>query len=81
MNVETVARRVRAEFEEMPGMTLTSRRRRGCSASSDEVCRVGRSTCWSTSAYLRQTDGAASVHARAIRRRGRRPPDAQRRGR
>jgi hypothetical protein len=40
MNVETVAQRVRAEFEEMPGMTLTVGQASRLFGLDQEICRA-----------------------------------------
>ena len=58
MNVDVMAERVRAEFEEMPGMTLTVRQASRLFGLDDNICRtiverlVG-------NAYLRQTPTGA----------------------
>jgi hypothetical protein len=53
-NVEAVARRVLAEFEEMPGMTLTPLQASRLFGLDQEVCRVVIDMLVD-SAYLRQT--------------------------
>jgi hypothetical protein len=40
MNVDTVANRVRAEFEEMPGMALTVQQAARLFGLDDRACRV-----------------------------------------
>ena len=60
MDVEAAAKRVRAEFEEMPGMTLTMRQASRLFGIEPDVCRriVDRLV---TAAYLRWTqDGAVT---------------------
>jgi DNA-binding IclR family transcriptional regulator len=54
MNVMTVARRVLAEFLEMPGMTLTPRQAARLFGLSEEAC-VAVLDVLVESAYLRQT--------------------------
>ncbi len=58
MNVETVARRVLSEFEEMPGMTLTLHQASRLFGLDQEICRVVIDTLVD-SAYLRQTRAGA----------------------
>lgn len=62
MNVEVVAERVRAEFEEMPGMTLTMPQASRLFGLEDEMCRtiVERLV---TASYLRWTNGGAVTRA------------------
>jgi len=60
MDVDVVAKRVRAEFEEMPGMTLTMRQASRLFGIEQDICRtiVDRLV---TVAYLRWThDGAVT---------------------
>lgn len=54
MNVETIARRILSEFEEMPGMTLTLRQASRLFGLDQDFCRVILDTLID-SAYLRQT--------------------------
>ena len=54
MNVEVVARRVLAEFEEMPGLALTPRQATRLFGLDEEVCRIVLDTLVDL-AYLRQT--------------------------
>ena len=54
MNVEAVARRVLAEFEEMPGLTLTARQAARLFGLDQHTCRVVLDTLLD-SAYLRET--------------------------
>jgi hypothetical protein len=58
MNVEVVAERVKAEFEEMPGMTLTMPQASRLFGLEQDVCRriVERLV---TAAYLRYTQSGA----------------------
>jgi len=56
MNVDVVARRVLAEFEEMPGMLLTVRQASKLFGLEPEACRVVLDVLVDL-AYLRQTDG------------------------
>jgi len=53
-NVEAVARRVLAEFEEMPGMTLTHHQASRLFGLEKDICRVVIDMLVD-SAYLRQT--------------------------
>ena len=55
-NMETVARRVLAEFEEMPGMTLTCSQASRLFGIDQEVCQVVLDMLVD-SAYLRETGG------------------------
>lgn len=57
-NVDTVARRVLSEFEEMPGMALTLRQASRLFGLDQEVCRTVLDVLVD-SAYLRQTRGGA----------------------
>jgi len=54
MNVETIARRVLSEFEEMPGMSLTLRQAARLFGLDQDFCREIMDTLID-SAYLRQT--------------------------
>ena len=58
MNVEAVARRVLAEFEEMPGLTLTVRQAGRLFGLDPHTCRVVLDTLVD-SAYLRETNAGA----------------------
>ena len=58
MNVEAVARRVLAEFEEMPGLTLTLRQAARLFGLDQHTCRVVLDTLVD-SAYLRETSAGA----------------------
>jgi hypothetical protein len=62
MNVEVVAERVRAEFEEMPGMTLTMPQASRLFGLEHEVCKtiVDRLV---TTAYLKWTQTGAVTRA------------------
>ena len=62
MNVEAVAERVRAEFEEMPGMTLTVAQASRLFGLEDDVCRsiVDQLV---RAAYLRWTQNGSVVRA------------------
>ena len=62
MNVEVMAERVRAEFEEMPGMTLTMPQASRLFGLEHEVCRtiVDRLV---TTAYLKWTHSGAVTRA------------------
>jgi hypothetical protein len=59
MNVESIARRVLAEFEEMPGLTLTRHQASKLFGLEPELCRVVLDSLVDR-AYLRQT-GTGSV--------------------
>ena len=64
MNVEAVARRVLAEFEEMPGLTLTVRQAARLFGLDQQTCRIVLDTLVD-SAYLRETSaGAVTLGAR-----------------
>ena len=54
MNVEAVARRVLAEFEEMPGLMLTRRQASRLFGLDENVCQIVLDTLVDL-AYLRQT--------------------------
>ncbi len=54
MNVMVVARRVLAEFEEMPGLALTPRQASRLFGLTDDACRIVLDVLVD-SAYLRQT--------------------------
>jgi hypothetical protein len=54
MNLAMIARRVLAEFEEMPGMTLTRRQASRLFGLDEDVCRVVLDVLVD-SAYLRET--------------------------
>lgn len=58
MNMETVARRVLAEFDEMPGMALTLRQAARLFGLDPDFCRVVLDALVD-SAYLRRTSGGA----------------------
>ena len=58
MNVEAVARRVLAEFEEMPGLTLTLRQAARLFGLDQQTCRIVLDTLVD-SAYLRETSAGA----------------------
>jgi DNA-binding IclR family transcriptional regulator len=58
MNVEAVARRVLAEFEEMPGLTLTVRQAARLFGLDQQTCRIVLDTLVD-SAYLRETSAGA----------------------
>ena len=62
MNVEVVAERVRAEFEEMPGMTLTMPQASRLFGIEHEVCRTIVERLVTTS-YLRWTQTGAVTRA------------------
>ena len=64
MNVEADARRVLAEFDEMPGLTLTLRQAARLFGLDQHTCRVVLDTLVD-SAYLRET--SAGVVARGNR--------------
>jgi hypothetical protein len=54
MNLEAVTRRVLAEFEEMPGLTLTPRQASRLFGLDEQVCKIVLDTLVDM-AYLRQT--------------------------
>ncbi|HKT79557.1 MAG TPA: hypothetical protein VJP86_05020 [Vicinamibacterales bacterium] len=56
MNVMSVASRVLAEFEEMPGMSLTPRQASRLFGLTEETCEVVLDVLLD-SAYLRRTEG------------------------
>jgi DNA-binding IclR family transcriptional regulator len=58
MNVDGVARRVLAEFEEMPGLTLTVRQAARLFGLDQQTCRIVLDTLVD-SAYLRETSAGA----------------------
>jgi hypothetical protein len=58
MNVDAVAKRILAEFDEMPGMSLTVRQASRLFGLDPEMCRVVVDALVD-SAYLRQTAGGA----------------------
>ena len=58
MDVETVAKRVRAEFEEMPGMTLTMPQASRLFGIEREICQLVVDRLVTTS-YLRWTQGGS----------------------
>lgn len=58
MNLEAVARRVLAEFEEMPGLTLTPRQASRLFGLDQEVCKIVLDSLIDL-AYLRQTSAGA----------------------
>jgi hypothetical protein len=60
MDVETVARRVLSEFDEMPGLTLTMTQASRLFGLEAQVCQVVIDALVD-SAYLRQTRGGAII--------------------
>jgi hypothetical protein len=58
MNIQTVARRVLAEFDEMPGMALTLRQAARLFGLDQDFCRIVLDALVD-SAYLRLTTGGA----------------------
>ena len=58
MNVEAVARRVLAEFEEMPGLTLTLGQAARLFGLDPQTCRIVLDSLVD-SAYLRETSAGA----------------------
>ena len=60
MNVEAVARRVLAEFDEMPGLALTVHQASRLFGIDQDVCRVVLDTLVDL-AYLRQTSGGMII--------------------
>ena len=60
MNVDTVARRVLAEFEEMPGLALTVRQASRLFGLDHDVCQMVLDTLVDR-AYLRQTNGGVII--------------------
>jgi hypothetical protein len=60
MNIAVIARRVLAEFEEMPGMTLTRRQASRLFGLDEQVCRVVLDVLVD-SAYLRETTAGKVV--------------------
>lgn len=58
MNVDAVAKRVLAEFEEMPGLALTPPQAARLFGLDQDLCRVVLDVLVD-SAYLRQTGGGA----------------------
>ena len=60
MNVALIARRVLAEFEEMPGMTLTRRQASRLFGLDEQVCHIVLDTRVDA-AYLRETAGGRVV--------------------
>ncbi len=60
MNVENIAERVRAEFEEMPGMTLTMPQASRLFGLKDDVCRTIVEQLVK-SEYLKWTQSGAAV--------------------
>ena len=54
MNVDVMAQRVQAEFEEMPGMSLTPRQASRLFGLEEETCRIVLEVLVD-SAYLRET--------------------------
>ena len=57
-NVESIAKRVLAEFEEMPGMTLTQHQASKLFGLEPELCRVVLDSLVDL-AYLRQTSSGS----------------------
>lgn len=66
MNVATVARRVLAEFHEMPGMTLTRRQASKFFGLDERVCGMVIDMLLDAS-YLRETAGGRLIAADGIR--------------
>jgi hypothetical protein len=62
MDVELVAKRVRAEFEEMPGMTLTMRQASRLFGIERDVCKTVFERLVTTS-YLKWTQSGAITRA------------------
>ena len=62
MDVELVAKRVRAEFEEMPGMTLTMPQASRLFGIEREICR-GIVERLVTASYLKWTESGAVTRA------------------
>jgi len=60
MNVEAMARRVLAEFDEMPGLALTVHQASRLFGIDQDVCRVVLDTLVDL-AYLRQTSGGMII--------------------
>jgi DNA-binding IclR family transcriptional regulator len=58
MNVDNIARRVLAEFEEMPGLTLTPGQASKLFGLDPDVCTIVLDTLVDL-AYLRQTDSGS----------------------
>jgi hypothetical protein len=65
MNIQTVAPRVLAEFNEMPGMVLTLRQAARLFGLDQEFCRVVIDTLVD-SAYLRMTTAGAVTRGERI---------------
>ena len=65
MNEDTVARRIRAEFEEMPGMALTMPQASRLFGLDEDVCRIVVERLVD-SAYLRGTERGAIVRAERV---------------
>lgn len=62
MNVDTVVERVRAEFDEMPGMTLTMLQASKLFGLNEELCRSVVEQLVSAE-YLRKTESGAVTRA------------------
>ena len=60
MNLEAVARRVLAEFDEMPGLALTINQASRLFGIDQDICRVVLDTLIDM-AYLRQTSGGMII--------------------
>jgi hypothetical protein len=65
MNVEAVARRVLAEFDEMPGLTLTATQAARLFGIDKDVCRVVLDTLVDL-AYLRQTSAGTIIRGERV---------------
>lgn len=65
MNVDTVARRVLAEFEEMPGLSLTLQQAARLFGLDDHTCQIVLGVLID-SAYLRETDSGVVVLGRRV---------------
>lgn len=65
MNVEAVARRVLAEFDEMPGLTLTVNQAARLFGIDQDVCRVVLDTLVDM-AYLRQTNAGTIIRGERV---------------
>ena len=65
MNVEAVARRVLAEFDEMPGLALTVTQASRLFGIEHDVCRVVLDTLVDM-AYLRQTNAGVIIRGERV---------------
>ncbi len=65
MNVEAVARRVLAEFDEMPGLTLTVGQASRLFGIDQHTCRIVLDTL-ADLAYLRQTSAGAVIRGERV---------------